>query len=333
MFEFQCAATPATRCIGFLCLVLEGGSWKIWVLRTVLEQLEGCENVDFLWPKTTVNGESEIPDTNTNRLVKIARAGAETDLIDCVIVGAGNAGLSCGGRLQALGVNYIILEKDSQIGASWVKRYKSARLHTQRETNHLPFNRTFSDTCSEYPTKDELVEGHRRWAHEYGIYEHIWFETALGRGSWDPAKQSWTLRISAFGVPEMITTRAVIMAVGSGGQIPIVPQFTGQADVEGTLIHSADHWSAESWKGKAGVVISSCPAKSFAKVNSKSYNANIETHVADPAAYSMPNAVARLMSRKVLHTMADEEPERFDALERAGFRCERHGDMQWHLLE
>lgn len=75
------------------------------------------------------------------------------------------------------------------------------------------------------------------------------------------------------------------------------------------------------------------PCENCAKVASRSYNANVETHVANRAVYSMPNAIARSMSRKALHAMADEEPERFDALERAGFRCERHGDMQWHLLE
>lgn len=361
ILECQCRAAPATRCAGFLCLVLEAGSWKIWVLRTILEQLDGCGDVDYLSPKTNaVNGGSEIQ--ATDQVLDAAEAMNKSHIIDCVIVGAGHAGLSCGGRLQTLGVNYIILEKGSQIGASWAKRYKSARLHTPRELNHLPFNRTFPDTCSEFPTKDELVEGFKRWAQEFGVDEYVLSGTTLEQGSWDSKKELWTLNVSKSGVPETITTRAVIMAIGSGAQIPIVPAFTGQAEFKGTLIHSANYWSAETWKGKAGVVIGSgntahdvaqdmveaglssitmvqrsrtfvLPSENFAKVISKSYNADIETHVADRAAYSMPNAVTRLMSRKVLHTMADEEPERFDALERAGFRCERYGDMQWHLLE
>ncbi|GIZ36534.1 hypothetical protein CKM354_000000500 [Cercospora kikuchii] len=361
MFEFKCVTNPATRCTGFLCLILEGGSGKIWILRTVLEHLEGCGDVDDLAPKNTaINVINES--LGADQLVETDKAGTGTDIVDCVIVGAGHAGLSCGGRLQALGVKYIILEKGSQIGATWIERYKSARLHTPREYNHLPFGRTFPDICSEYLTKDELVQGYRGWAHKFGIEEHVLLETVLDRGSWDPIKQLWTLHIRRGGIPQTVASRAVIMAVGSGAQIPIRPTIQGQADFKGTVLHSADYWSADIWKGKAGIVVGTAntahdvaqdmveaglstitmvqrtqtfvlPCEFVAKVIGRSYNAKIETHVANRAGYSMPNAVTRLLSRKALHGMADRESERFDALERAGFRCQRYGEMQWHLLE
>lgn len=38
------------------------------------------------------------------------------------------------------------------------------------------------------------------------------------------------------------------------------------------------------------------------------------------------------MSKAALSDMASKEPERFDALERAGFKTERYGNIQEHIL-
>lgn len=46
---------------------------------------------------------------------------------DCVVVGGGQAGLGTGGRLKALGISYVILEKNVEVGDSWATRYDSTR--------------------------------------------------------------------------------------------------------------------------------------------------------------------------------------------------------------
>lgn len=55
------------------------------------------------------------------------------------------------------------------------------------------------------------------------------------------------------------------------------------------------------------------------------------TELADRLSLSSPNNVIRLMAMTGLNAMAREEPERFDALERAGFKTERFGDIYEHL--
>lgn len=57
------------------------------------------------------------------------------------------------------------------------------------------------------------------------------------------------------------------------------------------------------------------------------------TELADRLAMSSPTNVTRLMALNGLTNMAREEPERFDALERAGFKTERFGDLYQHLYE
>ena len=46
---------------------------------------------------------------------------------DCVVVGGGQAGLATGGRLKALGVSYVVLDKNERVGDSWKLRYDCAK--------------------------------------------------------------------------------------------------------------------------------------------------------------------------------------------------------------
>ncbi|KIW34504.1 uncharacterized protein PV07_01280 [Cladophialophora immunda] len=366
-FTFRNRGSPASTCRGFLSLVLEDGHWRIWLIRTVLEQLEGCEDVDILPAVQAmpngVNGNHV--QTNSTNGSHIATNGANNspNHFDCVIVGAGQAGLGSAGRLQSLGISYVVLDKNAQIGDNWMTRYDSARLHTAREYNHLPFDRTFPLPYQEFLTKYDLARGYKDWVEKFGIDKHIWFNATLESGSWDEGRRTWTLLVHrADGSTQSLTCRHVVMATGGGGQIPIMPQYPGREVFQGTVLHSAEYKSAEPWRGKAGIVIGTAntahdvaedmveaglsqvtmvqrsrtyvlPCEYFKVISDRSYNADVPTVDADREQYSMPYALTRLLSRKALHGMAAKEPERFDALERAGFRVERYGDIMWHICE
>ena len=64
-----------------------------------------------------------------------------------------------------------------------------------------------------------------------------------------------------------------------------------------------------------------------------SWNANIPTEVADQMMLTAPLAIARLTNMLVLNGMAKTEPERFDALEKAGFKVIRYGDIIYQVFE
>jgi len=116
-FTFK-TLTPATECSGILSLVpSDDGQWRIWVLRTFLEQLSGHGNVDKLDP---ANGDDEKNGNSDTTEDHHYSFGA-------VVIGGGQSGLSVGGRLKALGVSYVILEKNAQVGDAWKLRYESAR--------------------------------------------------------------------------------------------------------------------------------------------------------------------------------------------------------------
>ena len=156
-FVFETEGTPETSCNGVLSVVPEGDEWKIWCLRTILANLKGPWDVDVLDPVLArsrapngdavngvhrANGVDSLDHVNHER----GSLGFSRDMVngpgadntcngavnpkmrfDCVVVGGGQAGLAIGGRLQALGISYVVLDKHSEVGDSWKTRYDSTK--------------------------------------------------------------------------------------------------------------------------------------------------------------------------------------------------------------
>lgn len=62
-------------------------------------------------------------------------------------------------------------------------------------------------------------------------------------------------------------------------------------------------------------------------------NDHTPLETSDRTLFAGPLAVSRLTTMAALNTQAEAEPERFAALERAGFRTERYGDLVGLLSE
>lgn len=112
VFKFKTRSMPPTNCSGIVSLVLgDDGRWRAWVIRSILEGLEGQDDVDQLEPSLT----------------QLCNGIADSTVFDAVIVGGGQAGLSLGGRLQSLHASYVVLDENENVGDSWGLRYDSAR--------------------------------------------------------------------------------------------------------------------------------------------------------------------------------------------------------------
>lgn len=346
-----------------ICTIMMGvvwyyNDWKIWTLRTILDDVEGWPSVNELAPQTqleSVNGYENGAQRNGTSLTP--------PFFEVVVIGGGQAGLSVAGRLEALGIRYLLIDKYHQVGDSWASRYESARLHTIREYAHLPFDRTFPKSrYQEFLTKDDLARGYREWTDKYGIDDHIWTETKLESGKWNESEQSWTLNLLRENCKEIVNCRFVVLATGPGGQMPWMPNLPGRDQYQGLLLHSKDYLSAKDWEGKSAIVVGTAntahdiaedmyqaglsevtmvqrsktyvlPYEYWQKLSSQTYNENFPTDLADKLQMTGPMAVGRLIINSHLNAMADKEPERFEALSRAGFENESHGDLMWHLLE
>jgi putative flavoprotein involved in K+ transport len=89
-------------------------------------------------------------------------------MYDFIIVGAAQAGLSMAYELKRLGFNYLVLDKENEIGASWLNRWDSLKLFTPSEFNNLQ-GLDFPAPKNHYPNKYEVADYFKSYVEEFNI--------------------------------------------------------------------------------------------------------------------------------------------------------------------
>jgi putative flavoprotein involved in K+ transport len=82
---------------------------------------------------------------------------ASTQVVETVVIGAGQAGLAVGYYLARRGSEFTILDGAPRVGDSWRNRWDSLRLFTPAKYNRLPGMR-FPAARWSFPTKDEMAD-------------------------------------------------------------------------------------------------------------------------------------------------------------------------------
>src|ERR1700735_2431088 len=67
------------------------------------------------------------------------RWSLSVETTEVVVIGAGPSGLAVGACLQKRRVDFIIVEKEHQVGSSWRRHYERLHLHTIKSRPSLPF--------------------------------------------------------------------------------------------------------------------------------------------------------------------------------------------------
>jgi putative flavoprotein involved in K+ transport len=84
-------------------------------------------------------------------------SGTDTERIDTVVIGGGQAGLSVGYHLARRGQNFVILNANQRVGDAWRNRWDSLRLFTPARFNGLD-GMPFPTSPHYFPTKDEMAD-------------------------------------------------------------------------------------------------------------------------------------------------------------------------------
>lgn len=341
-FTFKTAGIPATVCSGQIGIVPFGNDWKIWMITSILEELQGSPNPDFL----TESGAIGTQITHDRAID-----------YEVIVVGAGFAGLCLAGRLKAMGIHYLVIERNESIGDNWTKRYDSARFHTSKYYSDMPLSPIFREGYDYFPSASDLARGYQEYVDKHRL--NISLSTALHAAQFSENTKLWTIEVEREGQRQTMTTPNVVFAVGAGGSIPIWPELKNRENFKGTLLHSASYKNSHKWKGKVGVVIGSAntahdvaedmldagmsvtmcqrgrtaviPVQYYKKWSDVIYNPTVPIEEADRQVMATPVAITRQLSLLGQRALAAKDPERFDALERRGFRCERNADL-WKLL-
>lgn len=152
--------------------------------------------------------------------------------IETVIIGAGQAGLSTGYHLKRRKRPFVILDAGARVGDNWRCHWDTMRLYTPAKYDGLP-GLPFPAAPWEFPGKDEV-----------GAYLEKYALT------WDlPVRTSTRVR-TLEGQPSggfrvtlddgaVITCDNVVVATGSFGRTPYVPEFADELDPSIRQLHSS----------------------------------------------------------------------------------------------
>jgi 4-hydroxyacetophenone monooxygenase len=172
-----------------------------------------------------------------------------------LIIGAGMSGLLAAHRLQQAGIAYSIIEKNRDVGGTWLENvYPGCRVDNPNHNYSYSFAQRH-DWPFHFSTQDVLLEYFQRCADTFGLREHIRFDTEVLSATWSEADAQWSVVVrTADGGTETITANAVISAVGQLNR-PSWPQIDGRDTFAGPSFHSARWRHDIELRGKRVAVI------------------------------------------------------------------------------
>ncbi len=89
-------------------------------------------------------------------------------MLDFIVVGAAQAGLAMAYYLRELGKDYLVVDKETEIGASWLNRWDSLTLFTPSEFNNMP-GMEFPAEKGHYPSRAEVADYFKKYVEEFEI--------------------------------------------------------------------------------------------------------------------------------------------------------------------
>lgn len=235
------------NCSGTVSVVpSQSHGWTVWMMTTVLENFDGHGHPDI--PARPVKV-SPVPDIELHR-----HEQHQTNKLSVLVIGAGQQGLSLAARLQALGVDYLLLEQGESVGRTWTNRYDSAKLHTVREMNNLPWGRTWSSDDPIFISAKRVAEGFQQWTKKHDI--NVWVSSR--RTSCSPHDNGWAVQVQR---ENSLTYSFFVehLALGMGfiAPSPTTLEIPGRQLYQGTALHSSEYKNSRDWSGKTAVIVGS----------------------------------------------------------------------------
>ena len=171
------------------------------------------------------------------------------------IIGAGMSGILAAIRLKQAGVPFVVIEKNSDVGGTWFENtYPGARVDVSNAFYSYSFAQKI-DWPKYFSPQEVLLDYFRDCAAEYGVREHVRFNTEVISAAFDEQRCLWAVRVrTPDGGSETIEAQAVISAVGQLNR-PKMPDIAGRDAFAGPSFHSARWDHSVDLKGKRVAVI------------------------------------------------------------------------------
>jgi 4-hydroxyacetophenone monooxygenase len=172
-----------------------------------------------------------------------------------VIIGAGMSGLLAAHRLQQAGVDHVIVDKNDDVGGTWLENtYPGCRVDNPNHNFSYSFAQRH-DWPYHYSTQPVLQRYFADCAEVFGLRPRIRFGTEVLSATWSEADQRWSVHVrTSEGDEETLVAHAVISAVGQLNR-PNYPDIPGVGTFAGPAFHSARWRDDVDLAGKRVAVI------------------------------------------------------------------------------
>lgn len=146
--------------------------------------------------------------------------------------------------LARRGLRAVLLDRDTEVGGTWARRYDRLHLHTVRRFSGLPFHPLPASAPRYVPT-----QAYARYLADYA--RRFELDVRLGQPvrRVRPNGASWVVETD-----RAWQSRAVVVAAGRHN-VPRLPEWPGAGDFRGRLLHSHDYSNGYPFAGKRVLVI------------------------------------------------------------------------------
>ena len=166
-----------------------------------------------------------------------------------LIIGAGESGLCVGIKLLALGIPFVIIEKNANVGGTWLANtYPGCGVDTPNHFYQYSFEPNH-DWSRHFAHGGELRRYLEHCADKYGLRPHVRCNTEVTQARYDESTSSWTVTVRSDTGEECLTANAVVCAVGQLNR-PSIPDIQGLSDFAGSAFHTAQWDTGVALKGR-----------------------------------------------------------------------------------
>ncbi|MFI5152901.1 MAG: flavin-containing monooxygenase [Chitinophagales bacterium] len=157
-----------------------------------------------------------------------------------LIIGASISGLACAASLKKRDLDYLIIEKKSQIADPWRNHYERLHLHTSKNCSNLPFKK-FGRMIPRYPSRQQVLDYLEEYRAAFNIHPIFNAEAVSVRKESD----QWITETNK----ERIQSKYLVMATGPFSK-PRPIEFKGIESFPGKIFHSYQYKTGRDFKGQ-----------------------------------------------------------------------------------
>jgi thioredoxin reductase len=167
------------------------------------------------------------------------------DVLDSVVIGAGQAGLSASYHLTRRGIAHLVLDADEAPGGAWRHRWGSLTMRDVHGIAALPDVEPPEETEGR---ANEVVPAY------FAAYERRFALPVLRPVRVDAVAEADDGLLEVWAGDRRWLTRTVVNATGTWSR-PFVPAYPGAETFRGRQIHTHDYDGPQSFRGQRVVVV------------------------------------------------------------------------------